>query len=101
WAVERVPLGAGGEYTLTVDGDRIYARLGPPYMRPARREAVNALVCLQWRPEQPSPEERLRPRWTLPAVKPDAEAAASWEGTPVVRDGRLYAAITRIDGARA
>ena len=59
------------------------------------------LVCLRWQPEQPTPEERLRPRWTLPAAKPDTETAAAWEGTPVVRDGRLFAALTRIDGARA
>ena len=101
WALAEPPLNAGGDFTLTVDGDRIYARLGPPYMRPARGESVSQLVCFQWRPEQPTPEERLKPRWTLPAAKADADAGAAWEGTPIVADGRLYAAITRIDANRA
>ena len=46
-------------------------------------------------------EEKLTRRWTLPASKAGSDAAAAWEGAPVVGDGRLYAAITRLDGARA
>ncbi|HEY1376822.1 MAG TPA: hypothetical protein VGF55_08505, partial [Gemmataceae bacterium] len=30
WGKSRLPLNAGGNFTLTADGDRLYARLGPP-----------------------------------------------------------------------
>jgi outer membrane protein assembly factor BamB len=101
WAMAEPPLNFGGDFTLTVDGDRIYARLGPPHMRPPRGESVSQLACFEWHPEQPTPEERLKQRWTLPAAKADADVVAAWEGTPVVADGRLYAAVTRIDANRA
>jgi outer membrane protein assembly factor BamB len=101
WAAAELTSNAGGEFTLTVAGDRIYARLGPPYMRPARGESSSALVGLQWRPEHAAPDERLAKLWALPAAPPGSDAAAAWEGAPLVAEGRLYAAITRIDGARA
>jgi outer membrane protein assembly factor BamB len=90
-------------YTLAVDGDRLYARLGAPAPRSGRGEAASVLVGLQWRPEQATPEERLHLRWLLSAPKADAPADALtvFEGTPVVRDGRLYVALTRFDGNRA
>jgi outer membrane protein assembly factor BamB len=97
-ANEKQPTPLG--YTLTVDGDNVFARLGSPAPRPARDARPSVLVCLRWQPEQASPNDQLRPRWTLPAAKLDSEAAA-WDGAPVIRDGRLFAAITRIDGGRA
>jgi outer membrane protein assembly factor BamB len=97
---EKLRLPAGGSFTLTVDGDRLYCRLGSRRI-PARGEASSVLVCLQWQPEQPALDDRLRTVWTLPAVKSDGDPATVWEGTPVVRDGRLFVAITRIDGTRA
>jgi outer membrane protein assembly factor BamB len=100
WAMSDLPANAGGRFTLTVDGDRVFGRLGPPYMRPDRGESASMLVCLRWRAGQQS-ENGLRQIWTLPAGKPGTDTAAAWEGAPVVSDGRVFAAITRIDGARA
>ncbi len=100
-ADEKLPLADGGSFTLTVDSDRIYARLGSTQMRPDHGESTTSLVCLQWQPDQPAPDARLRVRWTLPAVKADSNAPAVWEGSPVIRDGWLYAALTRFDGTRA
>jgi outer membrane protein assembly factor BamB len=103
WADAKPPR-AGGPFTLTVDGDRVYAAIGPPRARPGRDAAAGGsepghgtLVCLQWHPELPTPEERLQPRWKLPPPAP----AAAWDGAPVIRDGRLYAAATQVEGARA
>jgi outer membrane protein assembly factor BamB len=100
WAVSDLPAGSGGRFTLTVDGDRVFARLGPPYMRPDRGESASLLVCLQWRAGQP-PEKSLALLWQLPAAKPGTDAAVAWEAAPIVSGGRIFAAITRIDGVRA
>src|SRR5207248_2063612 len=99
----RLPSPSDARYTVTVDGDRIFARLGQTKMRADRGEAASYVVCLQWHPGGETPAERLRPRWLLPAFKADADAGpvALFEGTPVVRDGRLYVAVTRLDGNRA
>jgi outer membrane protein assembly factor BamB len=102
WATTKLPLNSGGAFTLTADGDRLFARLGPPTIKATRGEAASVLVCLQWRPDAATPAERLRSRWSIaPPKAGPADAVATWEGSPVVRDGRLFAAFTRLDGTRA
>lgn len=96
----RPPPDPGPGYTLTVDGDRIYARFGPATVRPKRDGTGSVLICLRWRPGAAA-ADRLTARWTLRPPTPSPDATAAWEGPPVVRDGRLYAAVTRLDGPRA
>ncbi len=97
----RLPSTIDARYTLTVAGDRVFVRLGQPKMRPERGEPGSFLACLQWRPEGATPADRLTARWLLPVKSDAGEPEALFEGTPAVRDGRLYVAVTRLDGNRA
>jgi outer membrane protein assembly factor BamB len=88
-----------GPFTLTADGDHIYARFGPCAGRPVR--GATMLVCLQWHPEKATPDERLRSVWTLSPPSEANAGEAAWEGTPIVRDNRLFVGMTRFDAGRA
>jgi outer membrane protein assembly factor BamB len=103
-----VDLGVAAEpdarYTLTVEGDRVYARLGTQAVRETgasgrRRSAKQGtlLVCL----ELPTTARgKLVPHWKEP-LRPAAKETetAVFEGAPLVHDGRLYVARTRFGTA--
>ncbi len=91
------------DFTLTVHSGRLYARLGnvdlPSSTELATGKAPGSiLVVLQ--PVNPTDQLKnsltLKPIATLapPVGKP---GKVVWEGAPVVADGKLYAACTRID----
>ena len=84
-------------YTLTVAEDCAFARLGVQDFNAERRpqDSVSLLVCLELRPGK----DRDRVRWE---VKPDEDLrdGAVFEGAPVVRDGRVYVAATRVAGGQ-
>lgn len=80
-------------FTLTVDGDRAFVLLGQLGMAP-KREAASYLMCLDI--SQPT-TNRKRLLWHIRA-KSDDRALAYFEGAPLVKDGRVYAALSKIIG---
>lgn len=94
----RLPSHTDVRYALTVAGDRVYARFGQVRMRPDRADADSAIVALRFRPGN---AEQWQLLWTLPAIPPERNALPIFEGTPLLVDGRLIVAATRIDGNRA
>lgn len=93
-----VPVTRGQRYCLTVDGDRVYARLGatamtaPPEQRNGNAADIPAetfLVCLRV-----APDGRLSSQWMVPVVAAGEKVPAAFEGAPLVHAGRVYAART-------
>jgi outer membrane protein assembly factor BamB len=95
-----LPLKHDARYTLTVDGDRVYARLGHPDISSEQDVAASYLVCLPWQ-STPDGGRFGKWRWLLPAMKDDTEPVTFFEGTPLVHDGRLYVGVTRFENNRA
>jgi outer membrane protein assembly factor BamB/tetratricopeptide (TPR) repeat protein len=83
-------------YTLTVADGCVYARLGAQDFRPDRSPAKSGsyLACLSLQPDGGG--KRLR--WTLPAR--GTKDNAVFEGVPVVADGQVFIAATRLTGER-
>lgn len=93
-------------YTVTVAGDRIYARLGaravidPRALAGPRADAAETseakadsfLVCLGLHPDG---RGKLPVHWQAKARLLETDPATFFEGAPLVRDGRVYAARTR------
>jgi len=81
-------------WTLTASGRRLYARLGAESFDPAKKpkQEPSFLVCLEWLPE----EKKLHKCWSVGAHELDKDQTA-FEGSPVVADGRVYVAFTRLE----
>jgi hypothetical protein len=80
--------------TLTVSGDRVYARLGA--QRLTSRPAKSYLVCLDLsKPER----DKKRLLWQVESKMEDG-SAAFLEGAPLVHDGRVYVAMSQMAGER-
>ncbi|OAI46433.1 hypothetical protein AYO44_11425 [Planctomycetaceae bacterium SCGC AG-212-F19] len=102
----QVPVAHGQRYTLTVDGDHVYARLGTTAMALSadHRNGNNAadatadtfLVCLRL-----AADGRLTSQWIVPAVTNGEKVPAAFEGAPLAHQGRLYAARTAFTPAAA
>jgi outer membrane protein assembly factor BamB len=96
YRVIRNPVGIS-RYTMTVADGRLYARMGPPISRrsPHEGSAISEIVGL----DIESGQGLLVFRVTSDILDPDAsspEATAwSFEGTPVVEDGRVYVSARR------
>lgn len=87
------PLGGVPRHTLTVEGDRLYARLGPPITSPAARDLrrrVSTLVCLDL-----SREGLLAWSVSSDSLGGGDEDWWAFEGPPVADGNRLYALATR------
>jgi outer membrane protein assembly factor BamB/tetratricopeptide (TPR) repeat protein len=94
-------------YTLTVDGDRVYVRLGLQGVQDVRAKpkadfgerrqrndnTESLLVCLSAAPGPGGDHQR----WMVRAMEKEA---AVFEGAPVVQDGLVCIAATRFEGAR-
>lgn len=82
-------------FTLTADGDCVYARLGRQRFSPRHGDVDDPsyLVCLDL--AEPANPDRQRERWHVRAG-PDQ----FFEGAPLVRAGRVYIAISRLAGKR-
>lgn len=84
------PLGGAPRYTLTVSEGRLYARLGDPITTRPRdelRESDSFLICL----DLERGEGKLL--WRVDAGSIDAQA--TFEGSPLVVDGRAFAVVRR------
>jgi outer membrane protein assembly factor BamB len=82
-------------YTLTAAEGRVYARLGvqaPPPPKPGA-EPDSFIVCLEFA----EPGHKFREVWRRPAEPPGKGSRPIFEGAPVVRDGLLYVAATRVE----
>ena len=86
-------------FTLSVEDDRAYARLGRPGLTPkktADRTDASYLVCLDLtQPEQ----DKKRELWHIEASADD-KSLAYFEGAPVVHDGCVYIALSNVVGRR-
>ncbi len=91
------PKGPAGDvrYTLTADGDRVFARLGAQQVRADAKpdELASYLVCLGTGPGT----DGGRVRWVARPEAPRGTLAV-FEGAPVVRDGSVYVVVTRFAG---
>jgi outer membrane protein assembly factor BamB len=86
----RRPPNAEASFTLTADEDRLYARLGASIIGPKSDTAASFLVCLNWHGDA-------RERW-IAGAPATAGKPAVFEGTPVVYQGRVCCAVTRLAG---
>jgi len=90
-----MPLAGVAAYTMTLSDGRLYARTGPPLLRRSRNEgnAFSEIIGL----DIASRQGELVFHVTSNVLDPDAESpeATNWtfEGTPVVADGRVYASL--------
>lgn len=90
-----MPLAGVAAYTMTLSDGRLYARTGPPLLRRSRNEgnAFSEIVGLDVAGRQ----GELVFHVTSEVLDPDAESpeATNWtfEGTPVVEDGRVYVSL--------
>jgi len=83
-------------FTLTVAGDRVYARLGEQAIGPGPIRAKSFLVCLEMPPIADNGQPgQAREIWNVAA--PDE---AQFEGAPLVHDGFAYVASSRVENRR-
>lgn len=101
--IERLPVEPDRSNTLTVSGDRIYARLGGQQVSPgkAAKSEASHLVCLEAIPtgDRANPSAAVREQWAISAPSPDGNAAV-FEGSPVVDRNRVYIAVSRVQDRR-
>lgn len=86
-------------FTLTVADGCVYARLGALSLGPQPPRAgaePSYLVCLGLGGQGEVPG---RERWRIPAQTEDGQPAF-FEGTPLVRDGHVWIAVSRVSGRR-
>jgi outer membrane protein assembly factor BamB len=96
---ERWPPPPDARFTLSVDGDRAFVRLGrvafAPRKEQPRGEEINSfLICLDM-----SEAAREREVWSVVARGP-VGAAVMFEGAPLVHDGQVYIALSHVLGRR-
>jgi outer membrane protein assembly factor BamB len=101
----RIPVKSDVVYTLTADGDRIYARFGrqpmaPPDTGDRPEESESVIVCLELR-RLPQGRAKLVPRWQVRSRMLDSDPPALFEGAPLVHEGRLFVAHTRFEGKQS
>jgi outer membrane protein assembly factor BamB/tetratricopeptide (TPR) repeat protein len=94
-------------YTLSVDGDRAYVRLGTQDLGPKTTRGVNRrrfefadqsktfLLCLNLKPDA---KQRLE--WLVGLQALPKDVPQRFEGAPVVRDGRVYIAVSHCEGTQ-
>jgi cellulose synthase operon protein C len=83
-------------FTLSADGERVYARLGRQWLGPCKDGDVaepSYIVCLDL--AEPDNAARARELWHV-----KAQGDEFFEGTPLVRAGRAYVALSRLVGKR-
>jgi outer membrane protein assembly factor BamB len=91
-----VPPGAVPRHTLTVSGDRVYARLGEQAIGPNASQGGTFLACLEMPPSRNDAlPRRLREVWTIAAPE-----VSQFEGAPLVHEGFLYVALSRVENHR-
>jgi hypothetical protein len=98
--IDRIPRGPRGRaglprYTLTIDGDQLFARLGSSTAPSGRnrefRHSGNALVCLGLGREGDL-------QWIVNSEDLETDAGRwIFDGTPVASEGRVYVALRRCD----
>jgi outer membrane protein assembly factor BamB len=92
----KLPAPADLRYTLTVAEDHVFARLGVQDFNAERnaKENLSYLVCLNLKVSDG--ENRLR--WL--ATPDEPSRGAVFEGAPVVKDGRVLIAATRVEAGQ-
>jgi outer membrane protein assembly factor BamB len=99
--LERPSTSLNAGFTLTVSDKRVFACLGWQALEPggpsARRSGPACLVCLSRAPAL-GPKES-RELWRVKAPS-DPKEAAVFEGAPVIHEGRVIVAVSRVVGGR-
>jgi outer membrane protein assembly factor BamB len=98
----KLPARTNLRYSLTVAGDRLFARLGAQAISPTRRNHRNRaeegdprnswLVCLSL-----DARARQRLRWSVKARKTDRDPPLFFEGAPLVHGQRVYVAVCQAE----
>lgn len=93
----KLPADADLRYTLTVSGDRVFARMGGQHLGPRKepqgKTSPSFVVCLAL-----NNFAGTRLRWIVKSDSTD-KSAEYFEGAPIVHEGGAYVAVTRFDGA--
>jgi outer membrane protein assembly factor BamB len=96
-----LPTQPGVRYTLSVADNGIFVRLGNQAVLGTRDRdgswGDSFLVCLDLHPSRDGTYHR---RWRVRASEHAEDRATIFEGSPVVKDGRLYVARARISGTQ-
>jgi outer membrane protein assembly factor BamB len=83
-------------FTLSVAGDRVYARLGDQAIGPANTQGRSFLVCLEIPPAKSAGQPgQLQEVWAVPA--PDE---SQFEGAPLMHAGLAYIASSHVENRR-
>lgn len=82
-------------YTITADGDYLFARVGSQVIGPRKgTDPESGIACLSLHAPDASVE-----RWVVKASDL-GDGPAQFEGAPVATDGRLYCALTHFEGVQ-
>ncbi len=99
--------GPGGSSSLTFTSGRLYARLGPSMVRPPvpvkpgiKPTADSAIACFDLMGDRDDPAPRYREIWRIALPAADDKPSAVWEGSPLVANRRMWAALARFEGGR-
>jgi outer membrane protein assembly factor BamB len=94
------PLARASHCTLTVADGLLYARVGPPLVRPPEPQSSgryvpdSAIVCLSLKTDGKFTE-----LWKLFPPEED-KVATAWEGAPLIHNRRLWAVYAKFDAGR-
>ncbi len=98
----QLPVADDRRYTLTYADSFLYVRMGAERLRAhggeadAPNESSSVIVCLG--PILDGKDDNIPHAWTLRPPKGDKESTTIFEGTPLVRDGKLFALLWRQSG---
>ena len=99
---DRKPTDPLSSPTLSTAHGRLFARLGTPSIRPPelQKPTDSAIICFE-PVAKPGPNAPpMRELWRIKPPLVDGKPLAVWEGSPLVANGRLWAAFARFEGAR-
>jgi outer membrane protein assembly factor BamB len=83
-------------FTLSVAGERVYARLGELAIGPVKTPGQSFLVCL----EMPAGKDHAKPGQLREVWSVASSDESLFEGAPLIHDGLAYSASSRVENRR-